>query len=142
MVDTSNNAPTLAPGATAGSASGATGMTAGDSRLTIGVEEEFHVVDLSTRELVPRAGEVLDRLPAASFTVACESPAASVSIISLSTCLLMFVCPFVRLTPPLSDEGVHRRRSSELWPIQGRVKKPIRGGSAAMRRNPRVSDGR
>ncbi|HEX8629843.1 MAG TPA: carboxylate--amine ligase/circularly permuted type 2 ATP-grasp protein [Catenuloplanes sp.] len=68
MVDTSNNAPTLAPGATAGSASGATGMTAGDSRLTIGVEEEFHVVDLSTRELVPRAGEVLDRLPAASFT--------------------------------------------------------------------------
>ena len=35
---------------------------------TIGVEEEFHVVDLHTRELVPRAGELLDRLPAASFS--------------------------------------------------------------------------
>ncbi|MFI6255872.1 glutamate-cysteine ligase family protein [Micromonospora zamorensis] len=35
---------------------------------TIGVEEEFHVVDLHTRELVPRAGELLDRLPATSFT--------------------------------------------------------------------------
>jgi carboxylate-amine ligase len=39
-----------------------------DAPLTIGVEEEFHIVDRRTRELVPRAGEVLDRLPAASFT--------------------------------------------------------------------------
>jgi carboxylate-amine ligase len=30
--------------------------------LTLGVEEELHVVDLKTRELVPRAPEVLDRL--------------------------------------------------------------------------------
>src|SRR3981189_2677308 len=30
--------------------------------LTLGVEEELHVVDLDTRELVPRAPEVLDRL--------------------------------------------------------------------------------
>jgi carboxylate-amine ligase len=39
-----------------------------DWPLTLGVEEEFHVVDRRTRELVPRAGEVLDRLPSASFT--------------------------------------------------------------------------
>ncbi|GGQ55710.1 carboxylate--amine ligase/circularly permuted type 2 ATP-grasp protein [Couchioplanes azureus] len=30
--------------------------------LTLGVEEELHVVDLRTRELVPRAPEILDRL--------------------------------------------------------------------------------
>jgi carboxylate-amine ligase len=39
-----------------------------DTALTIGVEEEFHVIDLETRELVPRAGELLDRLPAGSYT--------------------------------------------------------------------------
>ncbi len=42
--------------------------TATSPDLTLGVEEELHVVDLSTRELVPRAPEVLDRLPAASFS--------------------------------------------------------------------------
>src|SRR3712207_872506 len=36
--------------------------------LTLGVEEELHVVDLSTRELVPRAPEVLDRLDDAHFS--------------------------------------------------------------------------
>jgi carboxylate-amine ligase len=36
--------------------------------LTLGVEEELHVVDLKTRELVPRAPEVLSRLDAASFS--------------------------------------------------------------------------
>jgi len=35
---------------------------------TIGVEEEFHVVDLKSRELVPRAGEILNRLPGESYT--------------------------------------------------------------------------
>ena len=35
---------------------------------TIGVEEEFHVVDLHTRELVPRAAELLARLPADVFS--------------------------------------------------------------------------
>ncbi|NHC14891.1 glutamate--cysteine ligase [Motilibacter deserti] len=34
---------------------------------TLGVEEEFHVVDLGTRELVPRAQDLLDRLPAGRF---------------------------------------------------------------------------
>src|SRR3954453_5654110 len=33
-----------------------------DAELTLGVEEELHVVDLVTRELVPRAPEVLARL--------------------------------------------------------------------------------
>jgi carboxylate-amine ligase len=36
--------------------------------LTLGVEEELHVVDLVTRELVPRAPEVLARLDAAHFS--------------------------------------------------------------------------
>ena len=48
------------------------GRAPGDARtgdlVNLGVEEEFHVVDLHTRELVPRAGELLDRLPADSFT--------------------------------------------------------------------------
>ena len=37
------------------------------SDLTLGAEEEFHVVDLRTRELVPCAADILDRLPADSF---------------------------------------------------------------------------
>ncbi len=35
---------------------------------TLGVEEEFHVVDLATRRLVGRAPELLDRLPADGYT--------------------------------------------------------------------------
>jgi carboxylate-amine ligase len=31
--------------------------------LSLGVEEEFHLVDLSTRRLTPRASEILERLP-------------------------------------------------------------------------------
>jgi carboxylate-amine ligase len=38
------------------------------TELTLGVEEELHVVDLRTRELVPRAPEVLGRLDPASFS--------------------------------------------------------------------------
>ncbi|MFG1925600.1 glutamate--cysteine ligase [Cryptosporangium sp. NPDC048952] len=37
-------------------------------QLDLGVEEEFHVVDLDSRELVPRAPEVLEHLPATSFS--------------------------------------------------------------------------
>lgn len=33
----------------------------------MGVEEEFHVVDLTTRELVPRGPELLERLPAGAY---------------------------------------------------------------------------
>jgi carboxylate-amine ligase len=42
--------------------------TPGRATLTLGVEEELHVVDLGTRELVPRAPEILDRLDAAHFS--------------------------------------------------------------------------
>src|SRR3954470_20135284 len=38
------------------------------TELTLGVEEELHVVDLVTRELVPRAPEVLARLDDAHFS--------------------------------------------------------------------------
>ena len=38
------------------------------TELTLGVEEELHVVDLRTRELVPRAPEVLDQLDTAHFS--------------------------------------------------------------------------
>jgi carboxylate-amine ligase len=36
--------------------------------LTVGVEEELHVIDLDSRELVPRGPEILEQLPEASFT--------------------------------------------------------------------------
>jgi carboxylate-amine ligase len=42
--------------------------TATSSELTIGVEEEFHVVDLDSRELVARGPEILDQLPDTSFS--------------------------------------------------------------------------
>jgi len=38
------------------------------TELTLGVEEELHVVDLKTRELVPRAPQVLDLLDEAHFS--------------------------------------------------------------------------
>src|SRR5690242_12739435 len=41
---------------------------AAGTELTLGVEEELHVVDLRTRELAPRAPEVLVRLDAARFS--------------------------------------------------------------------------
>ncbi|WP_085066600.1 carboxylate--amine ligase/circularly permuted type 2 ATP-grasp protein [Catenuloplanes japonicus] len=58
MVDTPKDATTLAP----------PDPKPGSEALTLGVEEEFHVIDLDTRELVPRAGELLERLPSDSFT--------------------------------------------------------------------------
>lgn len=36
--------------------------------LTLGAEEEFHIVDLDSRELVPRAPELLARLPGEGFS--------------------------------------------------------------------------
>jgi carboxylate-amine ligase len=41
-------------------------------RLTLGVEEEFHLVDLRTRRLTPRAAEVLAALAGAKGTYAAE----------------------------------------------------------------------
>jgi len=42
------------------------------SRLTLGVEEEFHLVDLRTRQLTPRAAEVLAGLAGSSHTYTSE----------------------------------------------------------------------
>src|SRR5688572_2447033 len=39
----------------------------GDDAVSIGVEEEFHVVDLKTRELVAGGPGLLERLPDESF---------------------------------------------------------------------------
>ncbi|WP_327045682.1 glutamate-cysteine ligase family protein [Microbispora sp. NBC_01189] len=39
---------------------------AGD--IAVGVEEEFHIVDLATRQLVPRAGLLLQQLGSDHFT--------------------------------------------------------------------------
>ena len=38
------------------------------AELTVGVEEEFHVIDLDSRELVPRGPEILEGLPDTAFT--------------------------------------------------------------------------
>ncbi|GIM91806.1 carboxylate--amine ligase/circularly permuted type 2 ATP-grasp protein [Paractinoplanes toevensis] len=46
----------------------ATDEAAAAQDLTLGVEEELHVVDLATRELVPRAPEVLARLDPEHFS--------------------------------------------------------------------------
>ncbi|MDH2430129.1 carboxylate--amine ligase/circularly permuted type 2 ATP-grasp protein [Sphaerisporangium sp. TRM90804] len=43
-------------------------MTSLGESVAVGVEEEFHVVDLETRHLVPRAGNLLNRLPNERFT--------------------------------------------------------------------------
>ncbi|WP_214413407.1 carboxylate--amine ligase/circularly permuted type 2 ATP-grasp protein [Sphaerisporangium fuscum] len=43
-------------------------MTGLTESVAVGVEEEFHVVDLETRHLVPRAGQLLGRLPEERFT--------------------------------------------------------------------------
>ena len=40
--------------------------------FTLGIEEEFHLVDLRTRQLTPRAGEVLSGLAESSHTYAAE----------------------------------------------------------------------
>jgi glutamate---cysteine ligase / carboxylate-amine ligase len=44
------------------------GVTVSAATLTLGVEEELHVVDLDSRELVGRAPEVLDRLDPGSYS--------------------------------------------------------------------------
>jgi carboxylate-amine ligase len=44
------------------------GTVPGTSGLNLGVEEELHVVDLATRELVPRAPELLDQLDPAQYS--------------------------------------------------------------------------
>ncbi|MBG0830661.1 glutamate--cysteine ligase [Planomonospora sp. ID67723] len=43
-------------------------MTSLTGPITVGVEEEFHVVDVETRHLVPRSGLLLQQLPEDRFT--------------------------------------------------------------------------
>ncbi|ETK31380.1 carboxylate-amine ligase [Microbispora sp. ATCC PTA-5024] len=43
-------------------------MTDLGEAMAVGVEEEFHIVDLSTRQLVPRAGVLLEQLPADRYS--------------------------------------------------------------------------
>ncbi|MES1207931.1 MAG: glutamate-cysteine ligase family protein, partial [Pseudomonadota bacterium] len=40
--------------------------------LTLGIEEEFHLIDLATRRSTPRAGEVLSRLSSGAGSFAAE----------------------------------------------------------------------
>ena len=50
----------------------ATPSHATGSLLTLGVEEEFHLVDLRTRQLTPRAQEVLAELAGSKHTYTSE----------------------------------------------------------------------
>ncbi len=56
-------------GLTTAAGAGAAALTGGPSGLTLGVEEEFHVIDPRTRRLVPRATEVLAAFPAGTTRV-------------------------------------------------------------------------
>ena len=68
--------------------------------LTLGVEEELHVVDLVTRELVPRAPEVLDQLPDANFSAELHR-----SVVETNT-------PVARTLDELRDGIVRLRREA------------------------------
>lgn len=61
MIESSNGSSLAVP------AVGSTGVSA-QCELTLGVEEEWHVVDMQTRELVPRAPEVLEELDPRWYT--------------------------------------------------------------------------
>ena len=66
--------------------------------LTLGVEEELHVVDLATRELVPRAPEVLARLDPEAFSAELHR-----SVVETNT-------PVARTLDDLRDGIAGRRR--------------------------------
>jgi glutamate---cysteine ligase / carboxylate-amine ligase len=68
--------------------------------LTLGVEEELHVVDLVTRELVPRAPEVLARLDPDAFSAELHR-----SVVETNT-------PVAATLDDLRDGIVGRRRSA------------------------------
>ena len=70
------------------------------AELTLGVEEELHVVDLVTRELVPRAPEVLDQLPDANFSAELHR-----SVVETNT-------PVARTLDELRDGIVRLRREA------------------------------
>ncbi|MEU4557061.1 carboxylate--amine ligase/circularly permuted type 2 ATP-grasp protein [Actinoplanes sp. NPDC023936] len=60
--------PQAAAGSRETDKSGKNTFNSEKNTLTLGVEEELHVVDLGTRELVPQAPEILDRLDTAHFS--------------------------------------------------------------------------
>src|SRR3954467_13802207 len=68
--------------------------------LTLGVEEELHVVDLATRELVPRAPEVLARLDPEHFSAELHR-----SVVETNT-------PVAATLDDLRDGIVGRRRAA------------------------------
>jgi len=79
-------------------------VTSGDTTaghgLTLGAEEELHVVDLVTRELVPRAQEVLDQLDPADFSAELHR-----SVVETNT-------PVATTLDGLRDGIVDRRRTA------------------------------
>src|SRR5690348_2928807 len=68
--------------------------------LDLGVEEELHVVDLVTRELVPRAQEILDQLDPAHFSAELHR-----SVVETNT-------PVALTLDGLRDAIVERRRTA------------------------------
>ena len=71
-----------------------------DAGLTLGVEEELHVVDLVTRELVPRAPDILARLDADHFSAELHR-----SVVETNT-------PVAATLDDLRDGIVERRRTA------------------------------
>ncbi|GAA0555107.1 hypothetical protein GCM10010172_42190 [Paractinoplanes ferrugineus] len=78
----------------------AAGTTAAPPDLTLGVEEELHVVDLATRELVPRAPEILARLDPDHFSAELHR-----SVVETNT-------PVAATLDDLRDGIVGRRRTA------------------------------
>ncbi|WP_250033199.1 carboxylate--amine ligase/circularly permuted type 2 ATP-grasp protein [Paractinoplanes maris] len=79
-------------------------VTSGDATashgLDLGVEEELHVVDLVTRELVPRAQEILDKLDPTAFSAELHR-----SVVETNT-------PVAGTLDGLRDAIVERRRTA------------------------------
>jgi glutamate---cysteine ligase / carboxylate-amine ligase len=81
----------------------------GTSPFTLGIEEEFHLVDLRTRQLTPRASELLAELAASEHTYAAELQQTVVETNS-------------RVCTSLSELGDHLRAvRAELVSVAGRL---------------------
>ena len=78
----------------------AAAQSVADAGLTLGVEEELHVVDLVTRELVPRAPDILARLDADHFSAELHR-----SVVETNT-------PVAATLDELRDGIVERRRTA------------------------------
>ena len=67
MSERSQDSRPAAGSSTAMIGSAAAGSVAGEEATSLGVEEEFHVVDLTTRELVAQGPELLASSPRGRF---------------------------------------------------------------------------